>query len=98
MNGDGELKTAALATGAKAYLLKPNAGRELLPTRLRWTDNKVNILSLTSSASYEESTWNELFAAFRALQVLGSTRLERERHQEPVAGWHACVVACAELN
>jgi DNA-binding NarL/FixJ family response regulator len=32
MNGDGELKTAALATGAKAYLLKANAGRELLPT------------------------------------------------------------------
>jgi len=31
MDGDGELKTAALAIGAKAYLLKINAGHELLP-------------------------------------------------------------------
>ena len=32
MNGDGDLKTAALATGAEAYLLKANAGHELLAT------------------------------------------------------------------
>lgn len=23
---------------------------------------------------------------------------ERERHNEPVPGWHSCVVACAELE
>jgi hypothetical protein len=22
---------------------------------------------------------------------------ERERHQEPVPGWHSCVLACADL-
>ncbi len=23
---------------------------------------------------------------------------ERERHSEPVAGWHVCALACAELE
>ena len=23
---------------------------------------------------------------------------ERERHKEPVAGWHTCELACAELE
>ena len=32
-------------------------------------------------------------------QMVGREELfERERHQEPVAGWHACVLACAELE
>jgi hypothetical protein len=32
-------------------------------------------------------------------QMAGREELfERERHQEPVAGWHACTVACAALE
>jgi hypothetical protein len=32
-------------------------------------------------------------------QMMGREELfERKRHQEPVAGWHACAVACAELE
>jgi len=38
-NGDGDLKAAAFAMGAEAYLLKANAVRELyLRSRLRWAD------------------------------------------------------------
>jgi hypothetical protein len=32
-------------------------------------------------------------------QMVGREELfERERHQEPVAGWHACVLASADLE
>jgi len=30
-------------------------------------------------------------------QMVGREELfERKRHQEPVAGWHACILACVE--
>jgi hypothetical protein len=32
-------------------------------------------------------------------QMAGREELfERERHKEPVAGWHSCELACAEVE
>jgi ATP dependent DNA ligase domain len=49
-------------------------------------------------ADRESSTWFKLRNRGYS-QMAGREQLfERERHQGPVAGWHSCVVACAELE
>jgi len=46
----------------------------------------------------ESSTWFKVRNREYS-QIGGREELfERERHQEPVAGWHTCVLACAELE
>jgi bifunctional non-homologous end joining protein LigD len=46
----------------------------------------------------ENSTWFKIRNREYS-QMAGREELfERERHQEPVAGWHSCVVACAALE
>ena len=46
----------------------------------------------------EESTWLKIRNREYS-QMAGREELfERERHQEPVAGWHSCASACAELE
>jgi ATP-dependent DNA ligase len=41
----------------------------------------------------ENSTWFKIRNREYS-QIAG--RFERERHREPVPGWHSCVLACAE--
>ena len=46
----------------------------------------------------EAGTWFKIRNR-RYSQIVGREELlERERHKEPVPGWHSCVVACAELG
>ena len=46
----------------------------------------------------ENSTWFKIRNPEYS-QMAGREELfERERHQEPVPGWHSCVLACAELE
>ena len=49
-------------------------------------------------ADRESSTWFKIRNREYS-QMLGREELfERERHQEPVAGWHSCALACAALE
>src|SRR5256712_4595344 len=46
----------------------------------------------------EQSTWFKILNREYS-QMLGREELfERERHQEPVAGWHSCELACAGVG
>jgi len=46
----------------------------------------------------EHSTWFKILN-WEYSQKDGREELfERERHQEPVAGWHSCTLSCAELE
>jgi bifunctional non-homologous end joining protein LigD len=46
----------------------------------------------------ESSTWVKILNR-RYSQKQGREELfERDRHKEPVPGWHSCVIACAELE
>ena len=46
----------------------------------------------------ETSTWFKIRNR-KYSQMAGREKLfDRERHREPVSGWHSCVLACAELE
>ena len=46
----------------------------------------------------EQSTWVKILNRGYS-QMQGREELfDRERHSEPVAGWHACVLACAGVE
>ncbi len=46
----------------------------------------------------EQSTWYKIRNTGYS-QIVGREELfERDRHNEPVAGWHCCTLACAELE
>src|SRR5439155_2425046 len=49
-------------------------------------------------AEREQSTWFKILNRKYSQKDGREEMFERERHQEPVAGWHACALACAELN
>jgi bifunctional non-homologous end joining protein LigD len=44
----------------------------------------------------ENSTWFKIRNREYSQMAGRENLFERERHQEPVAGWHSCVLACAE--
>ena len=46
----------------------------------------------------ENSTWRKILNPHYSQRVGRNELFERERHKEPVAGWHSCVLACAELE
>jgi hypothetical protein len=46
---------------------------------------------------HENSSWFKIRNREYSQMVGREDLFEWERHQEPVAGWHSCVVACAEL-
>ena len=49
-------------------------------------------------ADRESSTWFKILNRDYS-QMQGREELfERERHREPVPGWHSCELACAELE
>jgi bifunctional non-homologous end joining protein LigD len=49
-------------------------------------------------ADRESSTWFKIRNRTYS-QMAGREELfERDRHREPVAGWHSCVLACAEIE
>lgn len=46
----------------------------------------------------EQSTWFKILNRGYS-QMAGREELfERDRHREPVAGWHSCVIACEQLK
>ena len=49
-------------------------------------------------ADRESNTWFKIRNREYSQMVGREELFERERHHEPVAGWHSCVVACAELE
>jgi hypothetical protein len=49
-------------------------------------------------ADRESSTWVKVLNRGYSQKQSREELFERERHKEPVAGWHACVLACAELG
>src|SRR5262249_53415544 len=46
----------------------------------------------------EKSTWRKILNPDYSQRVGREELFERDRHKEPVAGWHSCAVACAELE
>jgi bifunctional non-homologous end joining protein LigD len=46
----------------------------------------------------EQSTWFKILNREYSQKDGREELFERERHSEPVAGWHACAIACAELE
>ena len=60
------------------------------------------IVAKQKSAPYvterEQSTWYKILNREYSQKDGREELFERERHQEPVAGWHLCDLACAELE
>ena len=48
-------------------------------------------------ASAEQTTWFKIRNPNYSQWVGRAELFERDRHREPVPGWHSCVIACAEL-
>jgi len=46
----------------------------------------------------EHSTWYKILNQGYSQKDGREELFDRERHSEPVAGWHSCAVACAELE
>ena len=46
----------------------------------------------------EHSTWFKILNRGYSQKDGREELFERERHSEPVPGWHSCAVACEELN
>jgi len=46
----------------------------------------------------EQSTWFKILNREYSQKDGREELFERERHQEPVAGWHSCVLACAGVE
>src|SRR5947208_190545 len=49
-------------------------------------------------AERESSTWYKILNRGYSQKDGREELFERERHSEPVAGWHSCVLACVELE
>jgi len=60
------------------------------------------IVAKHKSAPYvterEHSTWFKILNREYSQKNGREELFERERHQEPVAGWHSCVLACASIE
>src|SRR6266487_4856922 len=60
------------------------------------------IVAKQKSAPYvtkrEQSTWYKILNRGYSQKDGREELFERERHSEPVAGWHVCALACAELE
>ncbi len=60
------------------------------------------IVAKQKSAPYvterEQSTWFKILNREYSQKDGREELFERERHSEPVAGWHVCALACAELE
>jgi hypothetical protein len=46
----------------------------------------------------EQSTWFKIRNRSYSQMVGREELFERERHSEPVPGWHSCDLACARLD
>ena len=49
-------------------------------------------------ASREATTWVKILNPNYSQREGREELFERDRHKEPVAGWHSCAIACAELE
>ena len=60
------------------------------------------IVAKQKSAPYvterEQSTWFKILNREYSQKDGREELFDRERHQEPVAGWHSCAIACAKLE
>jgi len=48
--------------------------------------------------SREETTWVKILNPTYSQREGREELFERDRHKEPVAGWHSCAIACAETE
>ena len=46
----------------------------------------------------ESTTWFKILNRKYSQKQGREELFERDRHQEPVAGWHSCAIVCAELE
>lgn len=46
----------------------------------------------------ERTTWFKIKNRSYSQSVGREELFERERHREPIAGWHSCELACAEVE
>ena len=49
-------------------------------------------------AEREQSTWFKILNREYSQKDGREELFERERHSEPLAGWHSCALACTELE
>jgi ATP-dependent DNA ligase len=60
------------------------------------------IVAKEKSAPYvgsrEETTWVKILNPNYSQREGREELFERDRHKEPVAGWHSCTIACAEAG
>ena len=60
------------------------------------------VVAKQKSAPYvterEQSTWFKILNRKYSQKDGREELFERERHSEPVAGWHSCVLACASVD
>jgi bifunctional non-homologous end joining protein LigD len=49
-------------------------------------------------SSREETTWVKILNRSYSQREGREELFERDRHKEPVAGWHTCAIACAETE
>ena len=52
----------------------------------------------TTVLEREQSTWYKILNREYSQKDGREDLFERERHSEPVPGWHSCAIACAELE
>ena len=50
------------------------------------------------TAGREETTWVKILNPNYSQREGREELFERDRHKEPVAGWHTCAIACAETE
>ena len=56
------------------------------------------VLRSRLTVTSEQGAWFKILNREYSQKEGGEELFERERHQEPVPGWNACVLACAELK
>jgi len=49
-------------------------------------------------ADREKTTWFKILNREYSQKQGREELFERERHKEPVPGWHRCAIACAEVE
>ena len=61
--------------------------------------NPTTVAGKTAAKSTGRTSNSQITTPRNYSQMQGREELfERERHREPVAGWHSCELACAEVE
>lgn len=75
-----------------------NTVRRYFSVYARWILRAIVAKQSLAPYTTERTTWFKIKNP-KYTQMEGREELfERERHKEPVAGWHSCELACAEAE